>query len=164
MNELLHSGESPKLLRRLSVLPFAAESRVFRRGRRHKPVGKLGIANVVQRLGKKLREVKFVAQRRAVQMILLQPAESFAMRAIGHQAGHVAALRPADQIADAVEQRVGTFKFAGRFGRGIDDNARERFDFRQSAAGVRRNEMNLDDIGSRRRKISATSFPRRPWP
>ena len=103
---LLHSGESPKLFRGFVGSALVAERRVFRRGRRHEPVGELRIGDVIERLGEKLREVKIIAQRRAVQMILLQPAEPFAMRAIGHQADHVAALRPADERADAVEQSV----------------------------------------------------------
>ncbi len=144
MKLLLHSGESPKLFRKWFVSFLSAKNRVFRRGRRHEAVGELRIGDVVERLGEQLREVKFVAQRRAVQMILLQPAEPFAMRTIRHQADHVVLLRPADERERAVEQIVGAFKFADRLGRGMNHNAGERFDFWQRAVGCCRREMNLN--------------------
>ena len=52
--------------------------------------------------------VELVADRRAVEMILFQPAELLAVRAIGEHRNHVRPLRPADEVADAVEQRDST--------------------------------------------------------
>ena len=137
---------------------LVAENRVFRRDGRHEAVGELRIGDVIHRLGEQLREVKLVAQRRAVQVIFLQPAELFTVRTVRHQADHVAALRPADELADAVEQGVRTFKFAGRFGRGIDYDAFQRFDFRQRAVGGGWSEMRLLITAARVEKLRRPSL------
>ena len=50
-----------------------------------------------------LREVEFVAEGRAVEVVLLKPAEFFPVRAVGDHAHQVGALRPAHQRVDAVE-------------------------------------------------------------
>ena len=122
---------------------FIAEDGVFRRGRRHEAVRELRIGNVINGFREQLREVKIVAQRRSVQVIFLQPAQPFAVRTIRHQADHIILLRPADERERAVEQIVGTFKFANGIGRRMNDDAAERFYFRQFAVGFRRRKMCL---------------------
>src|SRR4051812_9422935 len=76
-------------------------------------------------------------------MVLFQPAELFAMRTIRHQAHHVTPLCPANQFADAVEQRVGAFEFANRFRRGLNNGSVQRFNFWQGAI-CRWSEMDLN--------------------
>src|SRR5207237_6308990 len=75
-------------------------------------------------------------------MIFLEPAELFAMRTIGQQALHIATLRPTNEIANAIEQHIGTFEFADGFGRRLNNRRLDRFYFWQRAIRVR-SEMRL---------------------
>ena len=58
-------------------------------------------------------------------MVLLEPAESFAGRAIGENALAVAANGPVDEVGGAVEQIVGAGEFAGGRGTAGDEAALE---------------------------------------
>ena len=137
---------------------LGAEDGVFRRDVGHETIGELRIGDVIHRLGEELVERKFVAQRGAVQMIFLEPAEFFAMRTIGHQADHVAALRPADEGADAIEQRIGAGEFANRFRSGMHDDAGERFDFRQRAIRHRGRKLHLVVTAAAVKKLGRPGF------
>ena len=165
-----HEDEGAAPFRRIAEYPAqmirvapVAEDGVFRRGGRHQAVGKLRIGHVVQHFGEQLREVEFIAQGRAVQVILLQPAAFFALRTIGHHAHHVAALRPADELADAVEERVGTFKFTDRLRRGMHDHAFDFFhDWKRSAFGCRQAldlQITAADVEEFREIIFARPYP-----
>ena len=50
------------------------------------------------------------------------------MRTIRENGNHVRPLRPADEIANAIEQRIGTLEFANRLRSGVNNHRVERFD------------------------------------
>ena len=94
----------------------------------------LGIGHVVHSLGKQGRQVELVAQRWAVEMILLQPAQLFAMWAIGQHAHHIAPLRPTHQRVNAVEQVVRAGELANLRRRRMDRHARHGLNLSTAAA------------------------------
>ncbi len=59
-------------------------------------------------------------------MVLLQPAQLFAMRAIGQHAHHIAPLRPKHECVNAIEEVVGAGELAGRLCRRMHHHARHR--------------------------------------
>src|SRR5262249_25528082 len=99
------------------------EDGVFGRGGGHKAGRELRVGDVVHHLAKDAWEIEFVAQRRSVEMILFEPAEAFAMRTIGKHAHQIAALRPADESADAIEQNGRAFEIGGGRGGGVGHGA-----------------------------------------
>src|ERR1051325_1131785 len=110
-----------------------AEDCVFRSGGRNETVRKLRIGDVIHHFGEQLREIKFVAQRWPVEVIFLEPAKALAMRAIGHHAHHVAALRPTNELSDPIEERVGTFEFPYSIAIGVNHRGFKGFYLRQVA-------------------------------
>ena len=130
------------------------------------PVVGLRVGHVAHALGENPRDVEFVADRRAVEVILLQPAELFAVRAIGQHRDHVRSLGPAHERADAVQKLVGAFEVADRLGRRMDDDAFDLVELRQRSPPVLRPaSCRLAGSGSRRRRIAGTRSPgrRSPW-
>ncbi len=134
-----HMGSAP--LRRIAKAVF--ENLVLRRDVGHQPVVQLRVGHVIHALGEELCQVELVAQGRAVEVILFEPTELLAMRTVGHDAHHVAALRPAYQCANPVEQIVGAGKLPYRLGRGMDDHAFDPLDCRQIATVLRRHALDL---------------------
>src|SRR5215469_6877425 len=76
-------------------------------------------------------------------MVLLEPAEPFAMRAVRQYADHVVLLCPANQPKCAVKQIIGAVKVADRLRRGMNNDSCERFNFRCPAVGRSGDTMNL---------------------
>ena len=88
-------------------------------------------------------DVELVANRRAVEVILLEPAELLAVRAVGEHRHHVRPLSPAHERADAVQQFVRALEVADRLGRRMDDHAFELFELRQVAVRLGRHLVDL---------------------
>jgi hypothetical protein len=82
------------------------ENGVLGRDVRHQPGLELAVGHVAHPFLEETREIEFVSERRSVQVVLLEPPEALAMRAIGDHAHEVAALRPANERVDPVEELV----------------------------------------------------------
>ena len=67
----------------------------------------LAVGHVPHRLGKQQAHVKFILEGRPVQIVLFQPTQPLAVRAIRQDAEEIVALRPADKVADVVEEGAG---------------------------------------------------------
>src|SRR5262249_8061071 len=90
-------------------------------------VGGLRVAHIAHPLSEERRHVHVEDARADEDLYVAHPTEPFvALRAVGRDAFHVAALRPQDVLPEVIERGVGGFK-AGGFGhRRMKDPARDR--------------------------------------
>ena len=100
----------------------AAEYGVFRRDVGHEALGCLRVGHVVDVLRRQARKVELVAKRGSVEVVLLQPAEFFAVRAVGQDGHHVRALRPAHQVPDPAQHRIRRSEMPDRARRGMHNH------------------------------------------
>src|SRR5258708_18937232 len=103
---LLPSGENEGAAPLGRIAKSVGKDDILRRDVGHESVVELGISHVVKSFRVERGKVEFVPQRRTVEMILFEPAQTFAVGTIGDQTDEVAALRPPDERADAVEEPV----------------------------------------------------------
>src|SRR6266496_2613132 len=95
-------------------------------------------------------------------MILLQPAQPLAMRTIREHAGQIAALRPADELADAIEQIVRAREIADGFGRGVNYHALDFLNDRQFASRIHRLALDLKVTRAMIKKLREIIFRSAP--
>jgi len=107
-------GAAP--LRRVAeVGPAVFERDILRGDGRHAAAVVLGIPYVPRHLSVELAHVEVPHDGRAHQVGLFQPAELFAVRAVGEHALQVALDGGEDQLMDAVQQVVGAGERADGF-------------------------------------------------
>ena len=80
---------------------------IFGRDVGHQAVIVLGIGHVAADFVEQRRDIEIVEKRIPHEMILLKPAEFFAVRAVGEDAHHVAAHGPVDERIGARKEDVG---------------------------------------------------------
>ena len=96
------------------VAETALEDGVFGRDVRHHAVRKLRVGKVAARLGEQRLGVPAPSDLVGVDVVLLLPAELFAVRTVGEHALHVGTLRPPADVVDFVEELERTLEGAGR--------------------------------------------------
>ena len=135
-----HDHERRAPLRRIAEA--AAENGIFRSDVRHEAIVELGLGHVAHALDIHRDHIPLVAECVAVEVVLLEPCEFLPMRAVRDHAHQVAALRPADEGADAVEQFVRALEVAGGLRLAVHDHAFQFCDFWQRLA-FRRAQLDL---------------------
>ena len=137
------------------IAESAFEDGVFGRDVGAHAVFELRIRKVHARLGVEPVSRPPPADLLRVQVVLLLPAELFAVGAVGEHGLHVRALRPQADVVDAVEKRQGAFERAGARHVGRHHARGRRNELRQRAAlrGRRRRDAHVAEAVVEERRL-----------